>query len=102
MTTKYTKISDGRKAKVVDGALFVTQTNICNGMLEQGGYADRVYKMPYAGTLKDAVKTYGDQYPQCNGCPQKQGSDACYGCTTSDIDRCVEYGDVIRQGRLIL
>ena len=101
MIAKYKQISDGRRAKIQDGVLYVMQTNMCYGMLEQGGYADRVYRMPYTGTLEDAIKTYGDEYPHCNGCPQKQGGDTCYSCTTSDIDRCIEYGDVIRQGRLI-
>ena len=99
MTTKYTHIDDGRRARVHNGALYVMQTNMSMGMLEQGGYADRVYRMPYAGSLGDAVKTYGDNYPHCDGCPQK----SCIGpaCTVSDIDRCIESGTVIRRGRLI-
>jgi len=81
MATKYRQINCGRRAKVHDGALYVMQTNMCNGMLEQGGYADRVYRMPYTGTLEDA------QVANDRG--------------ISDIDRCIEYGNVIRQGRLI-
>ena len=81
MATRYKQISDGRRAKVHGGALCVMQTNTCYGMLEQGGYADRVYKMPYTGTLEDAQITND--------------------VGISDIDRCIEYGDVVRQGRLI-
>lgn len=81
MQTKYTQVGDGRRAKVQDGALYVMQTNMCYGMLEQGGRAGRVYKMPYTGTLEGARKANG--------------------IGISDIDRCIEYGDVVRQGRLI-
>lgn len=81
MAMRYKQIGDGRRVKVNDGALYVMQTNMCNGMLEQGGYADRVYKMPYTGTLDDAqvANDFG----------------------ISDIDRCIERGDVVRRGRLI-
>ena len=81
MATKYTKISEGRKAKIVDGALYVMQTNMQYGMLEQGGYADRVYRMPYSGTLE------GAQITNDHG--------------ISDIDRCIESGKIVHVGRII-
>lgn len=63
MATKYKQISDGRRAKIDNGALYVMQTNMCNG------------------TLEDATREND--------------------IGISDIDRCIEGGDVIRQGRLI-
>jgi hypothetical protein len=82
MSTKYTQITDGRRARVHGGYLYVMQTNLYQGMLlEQGGYADRVYRMPYAGTV------ISSQVPNEHG--------------ITDIDRCVESGEVIRRGRLI-
>jgi hypothetical protein len=81
MATKYTKISAGRKAKIVDGALYVMQTNMQYGMLEQGGYVGRTYQIPYDGTLEDALKT------------NEHG--------ISDIDRCIESGKIVHVGRII-
>lgn len=81
--TRYKSLGDDGKNNVWirDGVLYVKITNMCYGMLEQGGYADRVYGMPYTGTVEDA------QVANDIG--------------ISDIDRCIEYGDVIREGRLI-
>lgn len=81
--TQYKSIGDDGKNNVWirDGVLYVKVTDMQYGMLVQGGYADRVYKMPYNDTLEDARETND--------------------IGISDIDRCVEYGDVIRQGRLI-
>jgi hypothetical protein len=81
MSKRYHTISAGRKVRIESGYLYVMQTNMSNGMLEQGGYADRVYRMPYAGTV------ISSQVPNEHG--------------IIDIDRCVESGEVIRQGRLI-
>jgi len=81
MTTKYTKISDGRRARVHGGYLYVEQTNLYHGMLEQGGYVGRTYQMPYAGTLEDAQIT------------NDMG--------ISDIDRCIERNQIVHVGRLI-
>jgi hypothetical protein len=81
MSQKYIKITEARRARVHNGALYVMQTNMSMGMLESGGYADRVYRMPYTGTLEDAQITND------------------WGI--SDIDRCIESGTVIRHGRLI-
>lgn len=78
---KYIQISAGRRARVQNGTLYVEQTNMGYGMLESGGYAGRVYKMPYRGTLKDALKE------------NRHG--------ISDIDRCIEEGVIARKGRLI-
>ena len=78
---KYTQITDSRRAKVDNGALYVMQTNTCHGMLESGGRINRVYRTPYTGTLEDA------QIANEHG--------------ITDIDRCIESGAVIRQGRLI-
>jgi len=78
---KYKRISEGQEIRVENDHLYVKQTNMGYGMLEQGGYADRVYRMPFKGTLEDAQKMdeFGISY----------------------VDRCVEIGTVIRKGRLI-
>ena len=55
MAAKYTKITEARRARVHNGALYVMQTNMSMGMLESGGYASRVYRTPYTGTLDDAL-----------------------------------------------
>lgn len=81
MVTKYTKISEGREIKIENGYLYVRQTNMQHGMLEQGGYADRVYRMSYNGALEDA---------------QAEND-----IGISDVDRCIESGEVVRKGRLI-
>ena len=83
MTTKYTKINEGIDAKVHDGYLYVRLTGIQMGMLVQGEYAGRVYRMPYTGMIATAMAGYGDR--------------------ETPIDRCMDpnHGDVIRQGRLI-
>jgi hypothetical protein len=81
MTTKYTKISEARRARVYGGYLYVEQTNMYLGMLEQGGYVGRVYQMPYTGTLEDA------QIPNEHG--------------ITDIDRCIERNQIVHVGRII-
>lgn len=81
MSVKYTQISDGRRARVQAGYLYVEQTNMGYGMLEQGGHASRVYRIPYSGTLEDAQV------------PNEWG--------ITDIDRCIESGEVVRPGRRI-
>ena len=81
MSKRYHTINEARKVRVEQGYLYVMQTNMCNGMLEQGGYADRVYRMPYNGTV------ISSQLPNDNG--------------VTDIDRCIESGKIVRQGRLI-
>jgi hypothetical protein len=81
MTTKYTQITDGRRARVHGGYLYVMQTNLYQGMLEQGGYIGRTYQIPYTGTLEDARKT------------NEHG--------ISDIDRCIESGRIVHAGRII-
>ena len=81
MMVRLTQISESRRAKVHDGYLYVKQTNLCMGMLESGGFVDRVYRMPYTGTLADAVRE------------NEHG--------ISDIDRCIEIGAIIRRGRRI-
>ena len=84
MTTYKTIGDNGKDSEwIYNGMLYVKITNMQYGMLEQGGYADRVYAMPYTGTIEDARKTYGDT------------------CNVSDIFRCVESGEVVREGRLI-
>ena len=81
--TTYKTIGDKGKHSVwiYNGMLYVKITNMQYGMLEQGGYADRVYAMPYTGTMKDATKLND------------------WGI--SDINRCIERGKVVRKGRLI-
>lgn len=55
MATKYTKISEGMDARVHNGALYVRLTGIRLGMLVQGDYSGRVYRMPYTGTIDQAI-----------------------------------------------
>ena len=81
MATKYTQITGGRWARVHGGHLYVSQTNLYQGMLEQGGYVGRTYQIPYDGTLEDALKT------------NEHG--------ISDIDRCIESGKIVHVGRII-
>lgn len=81
MKLPYKAITAGTSAKVADGYLYVMQTNMRDGMLEQGGYADRVYRMPYTGTLDDAQV------------PNEWG--------ITDLNRCLETGKIVRKGRLI-
>jgi len=83
MTTKYTKIDESVEAKVHDGYLYVRLTGIRLGMVVQGERAGRIYRMPYAKTLDDAVKGY-EEYE-------------------SAIDRAMNlnHGEIVKQGRLI-
>lgn len=60
MTTRYTKIDESMDARVHNGALYVRLTGIRLGMLVQGERAGRVYRMPYTGTIGDAIK---GEYP---------------------------------------
>ena len=81
--TTYKSIGDNGKDSewIYNGMLYVKITNMQYGMLEQGGYADRVYAMSYTGTMDDArkINDWG----------------------ISDINRCVDGGKVVRAGRLI-
>jgi hypothetical protein len=82
MTTYKTIGDNGKDSEwIYNGMLYVKITNTQYGMLEQGGYADRVYAMPYTGSMDDARKTND------------------WGI--SDINRCIESGKVVREGRLI-
>ena len=81
MTTKYTKITDGCRARVHGGYLYVMQTNLYHGVLEQDGYVGRTYQIPYTGTLEDARKT------------NEHG--------INDIARCIETGRIVHVGRII-
>jgi hypothetical protein len=81
MATHYTKITEGRRARVHNGYLEVEQTNMYHGMLEQGGYVGRTYQIPYTGTLEEAMIA------------NEQG--------ITDIDRCIESNRIIHAGRVI-
>jgi len=81
MATKYTKINESVEARVHDEYLYVRLTGVRGDMLVQGEYVGKTYRLPYTGTLEDAQIT------------NEHG--------ISDIDRCIESGAVIRQGRLI-
>jgi hypothetical protein len=81
MGVKYIRITEGVDAGVHNGYLYVKQTDMQFGMLVEGGYADRVYRIPYIGTLDDALVT------------NEWG--------ISDINRCIEDGTIVRKGRVI-
>jgi hypothetical protein len=81
MSMRYTQISDGVRARVDNYHLYVEVTDMQNGMLIQGGYSGRVYRMFYTHSLKDALMK------------NEWG--------ISDINRCIENGTIVRKGRLI-
>jgi hypothetical protein len=88
MATKYTKVNQSYDAKVHGGYLYVRTTGMnALGMLVQGDRVGTIYRMPYAGTLEDAIKNpigCGDDYMS-----------AMNNCTMGGK------GEVIKEGRLI-
>ncbi len=81
MAKKYTRINEGVEARVHDMHLYVRVTGVCNGMMVAGSHAGKTYRMLYHMSLEAA------QINEPDG--------------VSDIDRCIERGEVIRRGRLI-
>ena len=81
MAMRYTQICDGVDARVHNSHLYVRVTDMRQGRLVSGGYADRVYRMMYEGSLADAQKVND------------------WG--VSDLNRCIENGTIIRKGRII-
>jgi hypothetical protein len=79
----YVKLdTPGVEARVSDGKLYVRVTDLnSRGMLKKGGHIDRVYAIPFSGTLVDAVRR------------DRKG--------ISDIERCIKHGKRTRKGYLI-
>ena len=72
----------GVEARVSDGKLHVRVTDLnSHGILQKKGHINRVYAIPYSGTLVDAV--------------QKDSKGL------SDIERCIKHGKRTGKGNLI-
>ena len=87
MARKYTKINNSYEARVHGGYLYVRTTGMnFQGALVQGEEVGRIYRMPFNGTLEDAVKE-----PWCID----EGMNA--------IDECAMGGksELVRRGRTI-
>ena len=87
MTTKYTKVNNCYEAKVYEGYLYVRTTGMnFQGMLVQGEEVGRIYRMPYAGTLEQAIAQ-----------PREEGE------YMNAVDRCAMGGksELVKKGRTI-
>ena len=88
MVSRYTKINNIYEARTDGKYLYVRETGMnALGMLVQGYRVGTIYRMPYAGTLEDAIKDpigCGDDYMS-----------AMNKCTMGGK------GEVIKEGRLI-
>jgi hypothetical protein len=87
MTARYTKVNNSFEAKVHDGYLYVRSTGMnYQGMLVQGDRIGDIYRMPYSGTLEQAIAQPRDDGEYMNA-----------------VDRCAMggKGELVKQGRLI-
>ena len=84
MTTKYTRIEEGIEARIHNGYLFVRSTDISGDFLIEGGRSGRVCKIPYTKSLEEAKMTGGYNDP-----------------LLTDIQVCIERGEIVKCGNLI-